>query len=100
MNNKHSKVQDSSMITAAVIFLKLVGWVMYKLINFLQKRNDLWCMTPWHLSGDKNIVSLKAAYCAAFLIYDIKFLSKHDDKNLISLPIDDKNIVSFPTVDQ
>jgi len=33
---------------------------------------------------------IKAAYCAAFFIYDIKFLSKHDDKNLIS----------FPTVDQ
>jgi len=52
------------------------------------------------VSGDKNIVSLKAAYCAAFLIYDIRFLSRQDDKNLISFPIDDKNIVSFPTVDQ
>ncbi|WP_219837597.1 WG repeat-containing protein [Paenibacillus sp. R14(2021)] len=38
------------------------------------------------LSGDKNIISLKAAKNATFCIYGIKFLSKPNDKNLIPLP--------------
>ncbi|SMF85925.1 hypothetical protein SAMN05661091_3213 [Paenibacillus uliginis N3/975] len=48
------------------------------------------------MSGDKNIVTLEAADYAAFYIYVIKFLSKHNDKNLITFPIDDKNIVTLP----
>ncbi len=48
------------------------------------------------VSGDKNIVTLEAADYAAFYIYVIKFLSKHNDKNLITFPTDDKNIVTFP----
>lgn len=48
------------------------------------------------MSGDKNIVTLEAADNAAFYIYVIKFLSKHNDKNLITFPTDDKNIVTFP----
>jgi len=33
---------------AAVIFFEIsgLGYVQMILINFLQKRNDLWCMTP------------------------------------------------------
>lgn len=48
------------------------------------------------MSGDKNIVTLEAANYAAFYFYDIKFLSKHDDKNLISFPTNYKNFVTFP----
>jgi len=48
------------------------------------------------VSGDKNIVSLEAANYAAFYCYDIKFLSKHNDKNLISFSTDDKNFITFP----
>ncbi len=47
------------------------------------------------MSGDKNIVTLEVANYAAFYFYDIKFLSKHNDKNLISFPTDDKNFVTF-----
>ncbi|MCZ8515378.1 hypothetical protein O9H85_23795 [Paenibacillus filicis] len=39
------------------------------------------------LSDDKNIISLKAAYNAAFSFYGIKFLSLGDDKNFIPFPI-------------
>ncbi len=53
-------------------------------------------MKPAHLSGDKNIVTLEAANYAAFYFYVIKFLSKHEYKNLITFPIDDKNFVTFP----
>jgi len=48
------------------------------------------------LSGDKNIVTLEAANYAAIYFYVIKFLSKHNDKNLITFPIDDKNLITFP----
>ncbi|ETT62837.1 hypothetical protein C172_16216 [Paenibacillus sp. FSL H8-457] len=48
------------------------------------------------MSGDKNIVTLEAADYTAFYIYVIKFLSKHNDKNLITFPTDDKNMVTFP----
>ncbi|MNH46061.1 hypothetical protein D3C79_1086940 [compost metagenome] len=47
------------------------------------------------LSGDKNIVTLEVANYAAFYFYDIKFLSKYNDKNLISFPTNDKNFVTF-----
>ncbi|MDH6675623.1 hypothetical protein M2277_006331 [Paenibacillus sp. LBL] len=40
------------------------------------------------LSEDKNIVTLEAADYAALYIYVIKFLSKHNDKNLITFPTD------------
>jgi|GEM_PF-5490853 len=46
-------------------------------------------------ASDKNIVTLEAAEYAAFYIYDIKFLSKHNDKNLITFPTDGKNMVTF-----
>jgi len=39
------------------------------------------------MSGDKNIVTLEAANYAAIYFYVIKFLSKHNDKNLITFPI-------------
>ncbi|MMZ66868.1 hypothetical protein D1872_294010 [compost metagenome] len=39
------------------------------------------------MSDDKNIISLIAAEIAAFLFYEIKFLSKPNDKNFISSPI-------------
>lgn len=39
---------------------------------------------------------LKSRLVAAFYIYIIKFLSKHNDKNLITFPTDDKNMVTFP----
>jgi hypothetical protein len=38
------------------------------------------------VSGDKNIVSLEAADYAAIYIYVIKYLLKHNDKNLITFP--------------
>jgi hypothetical protein len=40
-----------------------------------------------NMSDDKNIISLIAAQIAAFLFYEIKFLSKPNDKNFISSPI-------------
>lgn len=48
------------------------------------------------MSGDKNIVTSEAANYAASYIYVIKFLSKHNDKNLITFPTDDKNMVTLP----
>ena len=52
--------------------------------------------TKYKLSGDKYIVSLDAAFNAAFF-YVIKFLSNCNDKNLITFPKSDKNVGSFPT---
>ncbi|NMO95815.1 hypothetical protein [Paenibacillus lemnae] len=49
-----------------------------------------------YVSGDKNIATLEIANYAVFFIYVIKFLSKRNDKNLITFPTDDKNIVTLP----
>lgn len=35
-----------------------------------------------HVSWDTNMMNLKVAIYAAFYIYDIKFVSKHNDKNM------------------
>lgn len=51
------------------------------------------------VSGEKNIVTLEAANYAAFYIYVIKFLSKQNDKNLITFPTDDKNIVTYDFIE-
>ncbi|MFD0678460.1 MULTISPECIES: hypothetical protein [unclassified Paenibacillus] len=52
---------------------------------------------PVYLSDDKNIGRMRSAETAGFFIYQIKFLSFDDDKNLIRFPIGDKNIGRLST---
>lgn len=44
-------------------------------------------MVNLKVSDDKNIISLNTAIIAVFLRYEIKFLSKPNDKNFIPFPI-------------
>ena len=87
--------------------LSLESWIK---LSKPESMNALLAEHVWeHLTYEEGVTACEAwlsvsktwwvhslcSYYAAFYFYDIKFLSKHNDKNLISFPTDDKNFVTY-----